>query len=62
MNDATDHERDDLAGDLATVTDEEWRHAHERLWDEVADEVADQGNTDHLDQQFEYEWSPDAAE
>lgn len=53
-------ERDDLAGDLATVTDEEWRTAHERL---ARDLFAgfDQPGSDEADEvgrQLAYVWAP----
>jgi hypothetical protein len=58
MNDPTDHERDDLAGDLATVTDEEWRDAHLRLLRDIARQPHSVAAGRVLDEQFVYTWAP----
>ncbi len=50
---------DALAGDLATVTDEEWRAAHERLMLDLLD-VSHPDEDDALMRQMTYVWSPGA--
>lgn len=50
-----DTTNDDRAGDLGSVTDEEWRVAHDRL---RADLEASGMSGPELDQQFAYVWSP----
>lgn len=61
MNGSTDHERDALVGDLATVTDEEWREAHERLVADIVNDTTTQRDIrewDPLRRQLDYVWSP----
>lgn len=49
---------DDLEGELGTVTDEEWRAAHDRLAADLA-EAEPPEIADYLADQMRYEWSPD---
>jgi hypothetical protein len=51
-------EPDDLEGELSTVTDEEWRAAHDRLAADL-DEADPPEAAVHLRGQMAYEWSPD---
>jgi len=51
-------ERDDLAGDLATVTDEEWRDAHLRLLRDITQRPDSVADAQAIDEQFLYEWAP----
>lgn len=53
-----DTTNDDRAGDLATVTDDEWRAAHERLRDELVGGAESLADASALDEQFRYVWSP----
>jgi hypothetical protein len=53
-----DDDRDDLAGDLATVTDEEWRTAHERLFVDTLADCGGPDEVDEVDRQFAYVWAP----
>jgi hypothetical protein len=47
----------DLEGKLSTVTDQEWRAAHERLITDIEDADPPDGHSRRLEQ-FDYEWSP----
>jgi len=51
---------DYLAGDLATVTDEEWRDAHERLTLDLVGDCGDPEQVDEIARQMTYVWSPGA--
>jgi len=54
-----DTQRDDLEGELSSVTDEEWRAAHERVFGEmVATTGGMVGALDYLSEQFAYDWAP----
>lgn len=48
---------DDLEGSLGTVTDEEWRAAHEAVMRDVL-EAAPSEYTSGVARQFDYEWTP----
>jgi hypothetical protein len=51
-------QRDDLAGDLATVTDDEWRAAHDRLFRDLVDTIGGTEEMDRAAPQFDYQWTP----
>jgi hypothetical protein len=50
----------DLDGNLSTVTDEEWRAAHERLFADLLNTAESNAHGDggRLPRQFAYRWSP----
>lgn len=48
---------DDLEGELSTVTDDEWRAAHDAVTRDIL-AAAPEGHTSSRREQFEYEWSP----
>jgi hypothetical protein len=57
-------EPDDLAGELATVTDAEWRKAHEDLFASLFENRGEPGGAiradtaEELARQFTYVWAP----
>ncbi len=51
-------EPDDLAGDLATVNDDEWRTAHLRLFSDLLDDTGSPEQVDALAVQFDHRWEP----
>lgn len=53
-----DTTRDDLEGALSSVTDEEWRAAHERIRDDLVNAAGD-GEAVRVNAQFTYAWAPD---
>lgn len=57
MNVDTTEQPDDLEGELSTVTDEEWRAAHEALALDVLDQVETRDQT-RVSEQFGYTWAP----